>query len=337
MVRRLKAVADVMLLIGMAFGIFLLLFDFTPFWYEGDTYRVLLHTHMYGMSNALDAAGLYVNISLDYSVYQALYQTLGSGGFETIESGKGRDGIAYWSDSSSAIQIPTKEQVGEALRKRIEENLAKYTGAGYSFTYDYGVRLPGYKVSLQEESGGFRITTSSDDANMSISKYTQEYGMKEDVTIKRPLLPEALYDIDYGGMLEIGSSENPGIVSALQDAVNAGVDSWPKESDAPLDDNALKALGDSLRNSIESSSKLVFERDLGDYTLKSFIHDIHKSSSSEQNAQGKYSNSYDVTAILKVSVIYNKEDFPVYDSSQKKVVIDKIGLVFLDRFNYKSS
>lgn len=334
MVRKIKAAADVMLLIGMAIGLVLIFFDFTPAWYEGDVYKVMLHSHMYGMSNSLDAAGLYVNTSMDYSVYQALYETLKGGGFETIEEGKGESGLAYWSDSSSSITTPSKEQVEVILQKRIEANLGKYTKAGYDFTVDYHVTFPDYKVSIQDESGNLKVTTSAEDANLSITKLTQEYGMKEDVMMKRTLLPEGVYDIDYARMLEIGESENPNIISELQETMENEVDSWEKVTQTIPDTDSLK---NNLQSSIESNPDLVFTRTQGDYAIESNIHRISVGRVSDQNKDGTYTNNYDATVILKITVSYNKEDFPVYDSTTRKVIMDKISLIFLDKLSYKAS
>ena len=319
MVRR-KAVADVMLLIGMMFGIVLIFFDFTPFWYEGDTYKVLLHTHMYSMSNTLDAAELYVETSLDYSAYQALYDILGSGGFETVESG--REGIAYWSDSSSSIQIPTREQVTEAVRKRTEENLAKYTGAGYTFTYDYTASLPLYKVSIQDEPDGFSITTSSDDANISTSKYTQEYGMKEDIVIKRPFLPEALYDIDYGEMLKTGSGENPGIVSAFLDAFSQALQGLSSSTCSSRDECTHV-----FRTSLEAKPGVKTTKDRGGYTIETELLDA------QVTAVDFASKTYEASALQKVTVRESTPPddhfYPVWNG--KEVSFEALELVFINR------
>jgi len=107
MTKKRKGIADIMILMGMIIGIVLIFFDFTPFWAEGDTYRVVLHTHMYGMSNALDGAELYVSTSLDYSVYQAIYDALKGFNSETVGDGN---------------TIPTNEEIQESIRRNIEDN-----------------------------------------------------------------------------------------------------------------------------------------------------------------------------------------------------------------------
>ena len=138
MVKRLKATGTVLLLISMLMGLFFIFFDFTPFWGEGGAYHVVLHTHLYGSGNALDAAELYLETALDYSVYQAVYDALGG-----IDSG----------------DLPDNEDIKESIRTRIEDNLEKYTREGYIFTNDYTVWFPTYTVTLEEEPGKLRIAT----------------------------------------------------------------------------------------------------------------------------------------------------------------------------------
>ncbi len=317
---RLKAVADVMLLIGMVFGMVLIFFDFTPFWYEGDTYKVLLHTHMYSMSNTLDAAELYVETSMDYSTYQALYDVLGSGGFDTIEGGKGREGIAYWSDSASSTQPPTREQVTEAIRKRIEKNLAKYTGPSYTFTYEYSANLPDYKVSLKDEPVGFSVATSSDDANLSISKYTQEYGMKEDIIIKRPFLPEASYGIEYAGMLDTAYSGNPNIASAFQAALDEAIGSLPGCG-------TREECSQQLRDSLQGKAGVKSSTSSGGYVIETEL------LGAEVTSADYVTSTYRASALQKVTVSESSppEDhfYPVWNGNE--VSFEALELVFINK------
>jgi len=200
MVRR-KAAADVIFLIGMIFGLIFVFVDFTPFWSEGDTYRVILHTHMFGMSNSLDAAGLYLDTALDYSVYQAAYDTLKN----------------FDSEASD-------DDMREALRKSIEDNYAKYTKSSYSFTQDYNVILPEYKISLDDDSGKMQVTTSSDDSNLTVTKHTQEYGMKEDIEIKRSYLPEGDYEIYFFGFVDVAKDQKSVIYDDFQQSFSDTTD-----------------------------------------------------------------------------------------------------------------
>jgi hypothetical protein len=329
----MRGAADVLLLIGMGIGLFLIFFDFTPAWYEGDAYSVTLHTHMYGMGNALDAAELYAGTSLDYSVYQAVYETLKQGGFGAIPEGSGEDGMAFWENSDKDIVIPSDEDVLSSIESGIAENFAKYTRTVYSFSRDYGVYFPSFDVSLEQEPGSLRVSCSSGNP-MSISRVTNEFEMEEDITLKRPISLERTYDIDVSRMIDIASQENQAIFSALEEAVTTEVDSWESTTQYAPDEETLKS---NISNAIASDLVLSEERNLGDYTLKSSVHDILAGRTSLENPDGSYSNEYDVSVVLRVDVISNSRAFPVYDSQSGKITIDSMRLVFLDKFSYKTS
>jgi hypothetical protein len=306
MTNKRKGIADIMILMGMIIGIVLIFFDFTPFWAEGDTYRVVLHTHMYGMSNALDAAELYTETALDYSVYQAVYDALKGNNLKTVSDGD---------------TIPTNEEIQESIKRNIDDNLARYTSSGYGFTQDYIVTLPRYEVSLQDESGRLRVTTSAGDANMVVTKLTQEYGMKEDIEMKRAFLPQGEYGIDYMKILEMGeglnANLNPGemIDSEITGAINQH---FPSE----LDNNELKqAIQDSIGTILET-----------DYKDSVSVQDVSISGFRESDE----SYNYDITVTLEARAS-SGDRFPVYDPSRDGVVMDTIGLVFLKELSYTVS
>ena len=298
--KKLRATANIMILIGMILGIFFIFFDFTPLWAEGDTYQVLLHTHLYAMGNALDAAELYTDTALDYSVYQAVYDALRDAEVEAISNG---------------------DDIQKSIRENIKDNLARYTSSGYSFTHDYVVTLPRYIVALQDESGRLRVTTSAGDANMIVTKLTQEYGMKEDIEMKRTFLPDGEYDIDYRKILEmrngLNSNLNPGEI--IHSEIAGAID---QHFPSGLNNNELK-------QAIQDSIEIILETEYKDSLS---VRDVSISGFRESDE----SYNYDVMVTLEARVSYG-DKFPVYDSSRDKVVMDNIGLVFLKELSYTVS
>lgn len=318
---KLKAAADIMLLIGMFIGIFLVFFDFTPAWTEGDLYKVTLHSYVYGSSNALEAAELYAEASLDYSLYQALYTTLDNGGFLVTTSSRGSPGLILWRDPDSGLSPPSDEEAKEAIKEATEANLKKYTSEPYRFGDDFLVVFPEYDVALSTALEEFSAATESKGNPASVTKKTEEYGMREDIVMDRRILPGGTYGIDYSTMLDLGRSID---TVQIHDEIEA---IFRQYSLSTLTEAETR---NPINESIKSMLALKSLSGSEDYSLAMEVHNLKVSGSSSPD--GNY--SFNAAVIVKNTITYDTEAFPVYSSEQGKLVMDNIRLVFHDRYTF---
>jgi hypothetical protein len=100
-----------------------------------------VRAQMHTMGNALAAAKLYMETSLAYSTYQACYDTLKNGGWDTLTGKKAYQGYALW---EPVDQHPTVLEFKGSLESSIKGNLGLYEAKSYTFLSEYYVNLPAY-------------------------------------------------------------------------------------------------------------------------------------------------------------------------------------------------
>ncbi len=130
-------------------------------------------THIHTMGNALDAAKLYADTALDYSIYQACYDNLKKGGWESLPTNN-YQGLAVW-DSGSG---PGQTLFEEGMQNSIKSNLNLYTKSTYKFLSEYFVNIPTYtQVYMNTDDADPLLMSVSAfaDSNMNIQK-NQETG-----------------------------------------------------------------------------------------------------------------------------------------------------------------
>lgn len=134
---------------------------------------------IFTVHNALRPAKLYCKTALHYSVYQACYDNLKRGGFETIpeENRIEIDGEIYplWYNGTDIS--PSKARFIEELENGIENKLGVYTnGKTYSFLGRYSVELPAYEVSINkdETTENYIALNANSEDNLTIEKTTED-------------------------------------------------------------------------------------------------------------------------------------------------------------------
>ncbi len=107
---------------------------------EGTVQKASLQSDIYTMGHALDAAELYMEASLDYSVYQACHDTLLLG---------------------SSLEQKSEEDFNSEMQDKVQEYYSRYLHAGFSFLNGYSVSLPASGVSLSGQSDAFSANVTS--------------------------------------------------------------------------------------------------------------------------------------------------------------------------------
>ncbi len=119
---------------------------------------------IYVVKNGINLANLYLENSLDYSVYQAMYDNGLRGGWKEIPAGYAYDeNLSYWVETGGVI-TPSRKDLNDSLKSAITENLNKYVGGGYSFLSKY-YTLPTFKadqIIISDLDGETGISASSD-------------------------------------------------------------------------------------------------------------------------------------------------------------------------------
>jgi len=114
---------------------------------------------LYVINNALKLGKLYLETSLDYSVYQAMYDVAKNGGWDTKKDNLNID----------------DNLLKEAVKKKIAANLKKYTEKNYNFLGKI-IRLPPY------EESGIIIEKESDGSPKIIAKGRENFYFEEKKT-----------------------------------------------------------------------------------------------------------------------------------------------------------
>ncbi|UCD07654.1 MAG: hypothetical protein JSW41_01650, partial [Candidatus Aenigmatarchaeota archaeon] len=204
-------------------------------WGEAIEKRSDVVFHSYSMNNALDLARLYMDVSLDYSAYQACYETL--------------------KDLDPSI---SEDEFKQKLESSIKEKLNVYTRSDYRFLIDYKVSIFEYDSVTIEGLNPLKVKATGKDMFIRVEDSIR----KIDLTMEKDPTLDKTVPIDCYGMYQKGKEVNTEIKNTLESSIKEKIDSWPDTSKTLPDLNSLKA-------EIEAISELVFEKTEGSYTIKS--------------------------------------------------------------------
>jgi hypothetical protein len=191
---------------------------------EGTTKNANIQATIYTMKNTMDAAELYMNISLDYSVYQACYVILRWGGYK--EDNKN------WSNTEdSSEEPPTDEQFKERLQELIQRYMNRYTSKSYNFMDQYNAStqdsnsLPEIRfTSFDADYTDLSFTVESED-KIYLRETIDEY--KEEIILVKDFNTERIYDIPCFGLFSWGKNNHDDIKSVVTQEVTSETEKWP--------------------------------------------------------------------------------------------------------------
>jgi hypothetical protein len=141
-------------------------------------------TDIYVMKNAIDSSKLYLQTSLDYSVYQAMYDVAKNGGL-------GKSAANQW-DS-----VLGENEFVSNVKAEILKNMNSYTSKGYMFLDLPLVYLPEYEEKnneLSESDSDVKILLSG--TKLRITKKDEQ----EVIVLESSSDMEKVYEIDLFGM-----------------------------------------------------------------------------------------------------------------------------------------
>ncbi len=223
--------------------------------------EIELKQDVYSMSNALDAAKVYLHTALRYSVYQGIYDSFRNGCRKNSD-------LKYWYDSSNAdVKPPSENEMLDDLRMEILENLNKYAENNYNFM-DYSVYLPAYTIVYIERDAPVFSAFSEQDDVPRISKTIKERG--ESITLKADSSLAEKIDFDYSGLYTKGKE----ILDMLKANLQAIESELESERWATGWDNVDFMEGESCSDvffSVSADDKLISGTDSAEEYLKSFI------------------------------------------------------------------
>ncbi len=272
--------------------------------------KARIQLYLYSMNHALDAARLYMDVSLDYSVYQACYETL--------------------KNIDSSI---SENEFKQNLESSIKEKLNVYTEPNYRFLTDYEVYMAEYDGVNIESMSPLKVKVTG--KNMFIKKEDRLRGI--DLTMERDSSLDKTVPIDCYGMYQKGKEEHADIKNTLESSIKAKIDEWPDTTEGQSDPDKLPDLN-SLKAEVEAISDLAFEKiDADGYSIKSeFTEASVEFEGYEKSGDEPYKNiKYKVTVKLKVTVKDTRKDeqvFPIYDGEE--IIFSPLSAVFLFEGSY---
>ncbi len=184
-------ILGIMVALAVGFGVRLNLFGGG----EGAVHKTSLQSNIYTAGNALDAARLYMETSLGYSVYQACHDTL------------------------AREDIPEQEFLNE-LESTTETYLNRYADENYAFLYDYRVIIPKYSASITAPDPSKLVVSAVPSDEMTISA-SPESG--ESVTLQASADVSGEYDIPCYSLFLKGQELNSHIKDSLENALKSAV------------------------------------------------------------------------------------------------------------------
>ncbi|HDD72539.1 MAG TPA: hypothetical protein ENG00_00440 [Candidatus Aenigmarchaeota archaeon] len=217
----LKGQVSVVFIIFVVLTLVIVLYNVgLNWWFSGSrteriTSRAELQSEVYAANNALVAAKSYAETALDYSVYQAIYDTLRRGGWNEIPRDRrvNIDGTYYtvwYRDREESL--PSIENVKNSLTRLIKRSMDIYTGENYHFLDEYSVSLPDYKIVVILNEHSIDVMADSE-SNLQITK-TQESG--EVIHLEKDPLIKSTYDIDINDILRYGMEVGKNLTELLR-------------------------------------------------------------------------------------------------------------------------
>jgi len=320
-------------------------------WGEGLTSKATIQLHMYGMDEALEAAGLYMDTALDYSIYQALYDSAKHGGFCEVPGTRlaqvSGDTYTYWYDRAE-LGLVSDETALENIESCATDNMNSYAGDGYMFLDNYEVQLPSISIDME---GTDALTVSAEGKGM-MSTVLSDPEYSRAITLKKSLGMEKAYQNGFFSLLEKGREKLTEYAELVYETFHEEMDKWPSSAmdvaGADFDEvfsnsvaNAgiaeVTGMGDAeeyIEGLFASSPALNWDSIEWGYSIGMKV----ISASAEIEAQdctivdniGNCDFSYETEILVSVSVSYDEgERYPVYDGTN--IVFAPLELRFLMR------
>lgn len=287
-----------------------------------------VRAEMHTMGTALDAGKLYMETALAYSTYQACYDTLRQGGWNTLSGKKAYQGYSLWEPPD---QHPTALEFKGSFESSIKENLGLYEAKSYTFLSQYYVNLPAYtavNAETNEDTGKLAVAATAG-SNLNIQK-TQESG--EVIRLEKYGFLQGEYSIDCYGIyakgLEVSALAKDSVASVFGEtsavlpktlAQGESLDAKMSQYKSQFSSNARQAL-----NALAGT--------YGDYEVS-----VDVKSAELICVQGDVTPSgspitcrAEAYAKFEITNMKDEQMFPIYDGYN--VIMSPMTLVFVGKF-----
>jgi len=178
---------------------------------------------IYVAKNGMNLANLYLENSLDFAVYQAMYDSGRRGGWKEIPAGSAYDeNLTYWQESGGVI-IPSGKDLNDSLKSAISENLNKYVQGGYLFLDKY-YTLPEFEpdgIAVTDTGNATRVSAASGMKIVFHDVIEHETG-EERISIESAPRMGNTYTFDYFDLYEKSTGIFRKVRSTLCDVLNEG-------------------------------------------------------------------------------------------------------------------
>lgn len=272
---------------------------------EGALTKASLQTDIYALEHALDAAKLYMETSLDYSVYQACYDTLAR---EDIDSSEG---------------------FLEELESTTETYLNRYSKGGYLFLDEYSVNLPNSAIGITpgEPDSKFRVDVTPNDM-LTTSSLTKS---GEYITLEASAGMSREYDMPCYSLFLRGKELNPSIREAFDGAFNrafSGLEGLETGCDS-IGSCTAEFTG-AFREALESALEDSVPAERGGYSVSSELLDASVTVTRVDRSGDTIQRAYKAEATQRVTIQEGEPGYyPVWNGTD--ISFEPMSLVFVNR------
>jgi len=291
--------------------------------------NIIIKRDIYAMDNALEAAKIYLDTGLRFSVYQAMHDLGKKGGWMTIPEERktviGEKEYAIWYFSGIDLS-PKEEEAMQGLRDSAKETFNKYTSKDYVFLEGFKVTLPSFNdVNIQNTEIGITANTPETDKFIYIERKINKDVVKLDKKIE---LSEN-FDINYLALFAKAKETSRTVSGKLRDIVTSKSKilksrillATPDES---CENAYTREIGKDIESAkkdiidtISGSQDIIFERTEG-FSIKSELlqNEIDIEPRREGGSEPVCSYIYTLNVALKVSVADAQKSFAVSDNNE---------------------
>jgi len=273
---------------------------------EGSVHKTNLQSDLYVMSHALDAARLYLDTSLDYSVYQACYENLKRGGLNFIDLEDGEGGIAYLPDLDS-------EEFFSELTETVDEYFNLYSAKSYSFIGDDNVVLPRFDIFIEEQGSGLEVEAYP----YSKLQITRRSDSGETATLRASWDRIKSYDIPCYTLFQKARELNTDVESDLEDALE---EATQEVYDSKCESN--EECTELLNDEINGDSRVSSDRTIDGYSVSSQLSaataSITQRIEDKQTGEIIFSISVSITQEISITEAEPPDDhfYPVWNGQE---------------------
>jgi hypothetical protein len=332
-------VANIFILVAVFVCVFIAIsfVRFNTFWAKGEAERVSVQENIYSMDYALDAAKTYLKTALHYSVYQACYDNLGSGGF-SVPNKKHEYGGKFYS------QLAKENEFINNLKSQITENFKTYTSDTYSFyeaQVEHDVKLPDYKqITFSEIKTNFITIIADSDERLAVTDKSESMIGNEIVKLEKlAYIGEDIFTDCYG-IYQKGVATEKVIANSLEqivanrlpaDETISGVanncENLSTNIKGKTTTEYAKEISDSIKSDINSMPKTDGEYPVNSELIKSDVtakltETLSDSTTKEIHCAVDY--AADINMLVTIT---GSKEVPIYNGAD--IVFEKLTLVYV--------